>query len=111
MQHGEAMVGRGHAAPGVRAVHDVVVDEGARLEELQGRGCAQGLLGVGTSGAAVPPPAEGGTQALAPAEQVADGLHQRVEIIADAVEDVALRRDEVVDGLLHPGAQVVDIQR
>ena len=83
----EAPVRRGQAATGVGAVHDVVVDESAGLEELQSRGCAQGFLGVRSAGAAVAPPAERRTQPLAAAEQVGDSLDERVEVVADAVEE------------------------
>jgi hypothetical protein len=36
VQHREAVMGRGHPAAGVGAVHDVVVDERAGLQEFQG---------------------------------------------------------------------------
>ena len=66
---------------------------------------------VVTAGAAPAPVAEGRPQPLAAAEQVADGVHQRGELVGDAVEDVGLPGEEVVERLVDPVAQVLGVER
>jgi hypothetical protein len=101
----------GLAAPGVAAVHDVVVDQRGGLEELEGRRDGHDAGRVVTARAAPAPVAEGRPQPLAAAQQVADGVHQRGELVRHAVEDVGLPGEQVVQGLVDPVAQVLGIER
>ena len=93
---------RGHASSGVAAIHDVVMDEGARLEQLEGRGSGDRLLAVGAASAAPPPVGERWPQSLAASAQVDDGLGKRGEVGADLVEKRNLGVEEVIEPLLNP---------
>ena len=93
MQCGEVVVGGRESAPGIGAIHHVVVDEGAGLQELKGRCRAHGRLiqfwgYVGAGERAAPAPvAERRSQALASAHEPAQGIGQRYEILAGTRED------------------------
>ena len=111
VQRGEPAVHRRHPPAGVGVVHDVVVDQRGRLEELQGRGRAGDALAVRSPGAAPAPVAERGTEPLAPAHEVRDVLHQRGAVGAHGVEHVALAGEELFDDLLDPGAEALGVER
>jgi len=111
VQGGETAVDGGGAAAGVGVVHDVVVHERRRLEELQRRRGGHDRLAVRGAGGAPAPVAEGRAQPLAAAHQVTDVLHERPALGADAVQDVALVSEEALDHLVHPRPQVLGVER
>ncbi len=111
VQRREAPVRRGHAATRVAAVHDVVVDERAGLQQLERGRRGHRLLAVGAAGAAPAPVGERRAQALAAAQEVGERLGERREVGADVVEDRHLLREEVVEALLHADAQVLRVER
>ena len=63
------------------------------------------------AGRAPAPVAEGGAQPLAAAHEVADVLDQRAAVRAHGVQHVALPRQELLHDLVHPGAQVLGVER
>ena len=100
-------MGRGLAAAHVGVVHHVVMDQGAGLQELQGGGGVQGVVEVGTARAEVAPHAERGAQALATGEQLAEPVGEGHEVRGDPGQDLRLLGEEVVEGPLDRGAQVL----
>jgi hypothetical protein len=65
MQSGEPAMDRRSAAAGVAAVDDVVVDQGARVQQLEGRRRTDDVRAIGRTGRAVSPVAEGWSQPFA----------------------------------------------
>ncbi len=59
---------------GVGVVHDVVVDQGCGLKQLEAHRRPHEGVVAGLTGAAGAPVAEGRTQSLAAGEQVTDGI-------------------------------------
>lgn len=111
MQGGEASVGGGLAASGVGAVHHIIVDKGACLQELQrGRG-RDGFLQVVAASTSPTPVAEGWPQPFAAREQTCHRLGHRSQIGADSVQRPHLGRQEVLKGFADPAAKVFHIQR
>ena len=99
------------AAAGVAVVHDVVVDQGRRLEELHRRREADQGGGVRLAGGAVAPVQEGGPQPLAAREQRPHGGEQLLRVGADLGQHPGLGRELGVDALLHAGAQAGGVER
>ena len=96
----EASVGRCPTAAQVGVVHHVVVDQGARLQQLQrGRG-AQGLVHFLSAGAEVAPHAERRAQPLSPREQLGEPVGEGHEVRGDVGQDVRLLGHECVQGRL-----------
>jgi len=62
------------------------------------------------AGAAPAPVAERRAQPLAVAEEVLDGLHQRRQVVADAVEDGGLVGERVVERLADAVPQALDVE-
>ena len=100
-----------HTPAGVAVVHDVVVDQRGRLEELHGGGHADEGVGVGLAGGAVAPVEEGGPQPLAAGEQAGDGAEQLLRVGAHLGEDLGLVGEDVVDGALHALTQGGGVER
>ena len=105
LRHRELAVHGGHAPARVGDVHDVVVNEGSGLKELEGRRCPHDRVVVRTSGGTPPPVAERRPQALAAREQPGYGLHHRRALRTDLVHHLGLVRQVLVERLLHTGAQ------
>ena len=92
----EPPVHRRLAAAGVAGVHDVVVHERARVQQLErGRG-GENLLAVGAARAAPAPVAERGAQPLPAGEQPGHRVQPRQQIRADLAEHGALAAQEAV---------------
>ena len=70
MKRGEASMCGRQPAPGVRPVHDVIVDERTRLEELQRGRSGECLGGVGTACAPPAPVAKCRTKAFAASKEI-----------------------------------------
>ena len=88
VQFAEAAVDAGAAPAGVRAVDDVVVDQGRGLEQLQGRAGRDDLAGAGLAAGAAPAPvAHERPQPLSARDQVGDGAHQRIDVRGDRGHD------------------------
>lgn len=110
---GQRPMQAGAPSPHVGAVHQVVVHEGAAVQQLQGGARPHHVLVAGASGVPVPdrsppaPVAEGGSDALAPGQnQLAQGLHQGTELGYSGVEHRLLRPGEGGDQLLlDPGQE------
>ena len=95
---GQGHVGRRPAPPPIRAVHDVVVDQGEGVQHLDGGGDVGDALGRLVARGRPPPVHEGRAQPLPPgAEQVLHGTDQLVEHRVDPPELHALRRQEVAE--------------
>lgn len=105
-------MGRGKSAAGVRAVHDVVVDQCACLEELQAaRGLEDsGIKRVVACVTAPSPVAEGGAEALATGEQSVERVGQWREVLPERGEQCSLLAQHAVDDHLDAGAEVRDVQ-
>ncbi len=110
MQLLEAPVGGRVPAPGVGAVHQVVVHQGAGVEQLQRGGgphhrvvCRRAGGRIGD--ASVPPVAEGGAEPLATADRLAGGGHQFGDVRSEGCEAPSLLRDEPVQDGLHRAAK------
>jgi hypothetical protein len=113
-----ALVARGqravrgrHTSAGVAVVHDVVVDQGRRLEELHGGGDAHDGVAVGLAGRPVAPVEERRPQPLAAREKAGDHRQQVLRVGADLGEHPGLVGQQVVDTPLHAGTQVGGVQR
>jgi hypothetical protein len=103
------------AAPGVRAVHHVVVDQRARLHQFQRRhgGDHVGAMGtVGAAGTAVAPVRERRPQPLAAAEQQDAGRleHGRQRRRVDRGEPLALPGEERGERGMDAAAQVGPVE-
>jgi hypothetical protein len=109
---GEATVRGGQAAARVGAVHHVVVDEGAGLEEFQRGGCTEGRIVVGSvaRGTAKAPVAEGGPQPLPAGKEGGECIDHRREIVADHRQDLTLLGENLVDDDLHAGTKVGNVE-
>ena len=111
VQRGEPAVRGRHAAAGVAGVHDVVVDQRTRLQQLEGCRRAHCRLLVGPAG---PPPAPVGerrAQPFASAEQVPERLRDRRQFLADVFQQLLLAAEEVRQDLLDANPQVFGVQR
>jgi hypothetical protein len=107
---GQTPVCRGHPAPGVAVVHDVVVQQGRGLEELhRGRG-ANDCLVVRPAASAIAPVEECRPKSFSTLQQSTDRRHQRGELVADLGEDPRLGGDFGIDSDLHACAQVTGVQ-
>ena len=118
---GEAAVGSGQAPAGERGVDDVVVDEGARLVELQGRAqpsagpSAQDLLAARALGRGGQ--ADGGqhrAHPLAAPQQISGGVEELARGgsgVGPLVPPLGDRlRDALVHGLAHEAHRAVDLR-
>ncbi len=108
---GDRTVRGRHTSAGVTVVHDVVMDQGRRLEELHRRRHAHQRVGVGLTGGAVAPVEEGGAQSLAPRQEAGDRAEQLVGVGSDLAEDVRLALEELVDTALDALAQLRGVER
>ncbi len=98
----EAAVRRGPAAAGVGGVHQVVVDQGTGVQQLEGGACAdEGVLvaQVGAYGA-VSPVAEGRAEPLASRDRRTRLGDQPRSVRAEGLEHSALLVDEGIEGRL-----------
>ena len=93
-------VGSRCAAPGVAAIHDVVVDEGGRLKELHRGGQADQGFAVRPTRSAIAPVREGRAQPFAAAQQSANGVEE-VTDIAELTQHHGLLIQEITDDVLH----------
>jgi hypothetical protein len=97
------------AAAGVRAVHQVVVDQRAGLHQLERRDGRHDLVGVGAAGPAEAPVGERGPQPLAAlehevVERLGDGGQRRI----DADQAGTLLGEEHGQRLVDARAQIGD---
>ena len=99
----EQAVHRRLAAPGVAGVHDVVVHERARVQQLERRGRGVNLRAVLAARRAPAPVAERRAQPLAAGQQPGDRVHPRQHVRADVAERPPLAVEEVVQGPSHLG--------
>ena len=99
------------AAAGVRAVHDVVVDQRAGLQQLQRGGGAHHRVAVRAAGAAPAPVAERRPQPLAAGQQGAGRLDHGARLGADAAEPDGLRGTNASSASCTRGPQVLGLQR
>ena len=97
--------GRGTAA-GVAVVHDVVVQEGGRLEEFHGCGESDQGGGVIAATGSETPVEKSGAQPFATREEGGDDVEEIVNVGSEFGEDARLIGEEPIDAGLHPGAQV-----
>jgi hypothetical protein len=115
VQAGEADV-HGRAAPAdLGAVHDVVVDQGADVQQLDRAGRLDGGLGRRARGRApgapVAPVDEGRPQPLAPLEgEPGQGVGDGDVVLAEEAEGRQLLVEQGGQGPVHPGAQVLGVQ-
>ena len=102
----EGPVGRGVATAGVGGVHQVVVDQRAGVEQLQGAAGADECVVVPGRGRAgdgvVAPPAEGGPQPLAAGDAGARVGHQTVGVGPQLAQPRGLLVDEADERGLQP---------
>ena len=107
MQAGETVMDCGASAPSVGAIHHVVVDEGASLEELEGRGYAyrgvveQGVAGIATC-APPAPIAKCRTQPFTSGQELVEGFAERDEIRADTGKETFFLPEGGSDDRLDP---------
>ena len=111
MQARERAVSGGHTPAGVAAVHDVVVEQRGRLEELHRRRQPDESVGVRGPGRAVAPVEEPGAQPLAAGDQALDGVDEWAELVTDGGEDGSLHPHLGVHGRLDPRTQVAEVER
>ena len=104
VRRGERAVGRRPAPPGVRGVHVVVVDQGARVQQLQGRARAQQRLLVldVRLERAVAPPAERRPEPLATGHRTAGLLEERGGVGPERGDPSGHLVEEAVEDLLEP---------
>ena len=104
------MCGR-QTAPGVGSIHDVIVDEGAGLQELQ-RSCSSECFGgVGATGPTPAPVAKCRTKTFSASEEIRDGPVHGEDLRTDVCEVVALTSEEAIDRHADTLAKVLDIER
>ncbi len=101
---GELPVHGRPAAPGVAGVHDVVVHEGAGLQQFQGRRGGVDLRAVLAAGRPPAPVAERRAQPLAARQQALHRIQARQQVVADRRQVRALARQEQFEGAGHLGA-------
>ena len=103
---GEPAVHGGLAPAGVGAVHQVVVDERAGLDELQGGEGRHQLIGVDAAGAPVAPVGEGRAQPLAAAQhECLQRLGHRQQGVVGGGQPGALSGEEVGQRLVDPAPE------
>ncbi|GFJ88657.1 hypothetical protein Prum_022990 [Phytohabitans rumicis] len=108
----EAPVHRRLAAPGVGAVHEVVVDQRAGLHQLQGGDGRDHSVRVGAAGSPVAPVRERGPQPLAaPEHEVFDGVGDRQQCLVDGRQPGPPHPEELGERLVDPGPQVGAVER
>ena len=105
MQTLELPVRGGVATTGVRAVHHVVVDQRAGVQQLEtggGRehGVERGLVVLRSGGGHVPPRAEGRPQALAAGQQPGGEGEQRAEVGLQVAQRIRLQQEEAADPIV-----------
>lgn len=112
MKRGEVTVRGGQAASSIRSVHDVVVDEGTGLEELQAAGCLEdSLIRRGFGRAAAPAPVtERRAEALSAREQSRERVSQWCEVVAERGQERSLIDEHAIHNGLDPGAEIRNVQ-
>ncbi len=106
----EGAVRRGPATAQVAVVHDVVVQERCRLEDLHRAGGADHPGAVRLPQGAPSPVEERRPEPFPAGEEVGDGVHQGGHRGAEPGEHLALPHEVLVQGLLHAGAEVHAVQ-
>ena len=115
VQAGEADVHGRAAPPDLGAVHDVVVDEGADVQQLDRAGRPDGGLGGravgGAPGAPVAPVHEGRPQPLAPLHgEPGQGVGDGAGVLAEEAEGRQLLVEQGGQRPVDPGAEVLGVQ-
>ena len=117
MHSGETSVSRRQATAGIRPVHHIVVNEGARLQEFQARdGVNDGRLlgrtqGDVSRGAPPAPVRERRTQSLSAGKEIPQRGDEGFHIRADVRQQRALSGENVVDRRLNAWSKVRCVQR
>jgi len=111
VQAGEAAMDGRLPAAGVAAVHHVVVDQRARLEQLERGGGGDDSVAVVAARTAKAPVAERRTQPLATGDEVGESVGERSELDADGVQRGQLTGDELTERLLHALPEVLAVER
>jgi hypothetical protein len=99
-----AVGGRATAA-GVRVVHHVVMDNRARMQQLETGGGDHDAIVSGLSGGAPAPVAKRRPQPLAPADHLSRRIDQRIDIGAQRAEQLTLLGYEHLQRLVDPSCE------
>ena len=93
----------------VRPVHDVVVHERTCLKQLERRNGSDDFFAIRTTCATPPPVGEHGAQSFTTGQDGAGGRQNGLEVNAYGSENGPLTFDKIVELLVHPLAQLLDV--
>ena len=110
MKRGEPTMNARLTTTSVRPVHDVVMHQRACLKELERRNSSDHLLAISTTCATPTPVGEHGTQSFATDQDRAGGRQNGLEVNTYGSENGPLTFDKIVELLVHPPAQLLDVE-